>query len=134
MTQYERSIEINRSAEDVFEYVGDVQRLPDYFPQITSVEQIEDDKIRTSAHIEPPGQPARDVEGEAWFRVRTAGQSLEWGSEGPNNYKGELDIDPKGPSTCSLTVRITTENGDADSVEDGLDKAVRGIADALQRA
>lgn len=115
MTQYERSIDVNRSAEDVFEYLGDINRLPEYFPQITSVEQLEEDKIRTTAHIEPPGQPAQDVEGEAWFPVRTAGQSLEWGSEGPNNYRGELDIDPKDSSSCTLTVRITTDKGDADS-------------------
>lgn len=132
MTQYERSIEIRRSAQEVFEYVGDVQRLPEYFPQITSVEQLDDDRIRTTAHIEPPGQPARDVEGEAWFRVRNAGQSLEWGSEGPNNYTGELDVDPKDSDSCTLTVRISTDNGDPDSVEDGLDKAVRGIAETLR--
>lgn len=133
MTEYERSIDIRRSAEEVFEFVEDIQRLPDYFPQITSVQQLEEDKIRTTAHIEPPGQPARDVQGEAWFRVRTAGQSLEWGSVGPNNYKGELDVDPKDSSSCTLTVRIITDNGDPDSVRDGLEKAVHGIADHLQR-
>lgn len=135
MTQYERSITISRPAQEVFEYVGDVQRLPEYFPQITSVEQLDDDKIRTTAHVEAPGQPPQDYVGEAWFRVREAGQSLEWGSEGPNNYQGELDVEPAGDDSCTLTVRITSDREDAaSSIEDGLGKAVEGIAATLENA
>lgn len=115
----------------MFEYVGDVHRLPEYFPQITSVEELDGDTIRTTAHIEPPEGSPREVSGEAWFRVRTAGQSLEWGSQGPNNYSGELDVDPKDDTSSTVTVRITTDK-EGDSIYDGMDKALSGIRDTIE--
>jgi len=133
MTRYEGSTPIQRPADAAFDYLSDVTRLPEYFPQITSVEKLDADTIKTTAHIEPPGQPAQDVEGQVWFRVREAGQSLEWGSEGPNNYRGELDIDPDGEDSCTLTVRIDTDK-EADSVPGELDKAVKGVAAAIEKA
>ncbi len=65
--------------------------------------------------------------------MREAGQTLEWGSEGPANYRGELDIDPDGEDSCTLTVRIDTDKG-ADSVPEELDKAVVGVAAAIEKA
>lgn len=133
MTRYEGSTSVRRSADAAFDYLSDISRLPEYFPQITSVEKLDGDTIRTTAHIEPPGKPAQDVEGQAWFRVRRQGQSVEWGSEGENNYRGELDIDPDGTDSCTLTVRIDTDN-DADSIPAELDKAVKGVAAAIEQA
>ncbi len=133
MPQYEGRMTVARPADAAFDYLSDVTRLPEYFPQITSVEKLDGDTIKTTAHVDPPGRPAEDVEGQAWARVRTDGQCLEWGSKGPNHYRGELDIEPAGEQTCTLTVRIETDK-QADSIQAELDKAVDGVVAAIEKA
>lgn len=134
MTQYERSIDVNRSAEDVFEYLGDIIRLPEYFPQITSVEQLEEDKIRTTAHIEPPGQPAQDVEGEAMVPGAHCRPEPGVGIGGAEQLQGRTGHRPQGFLLMHPHRPNHHGQGRRRLVEDGLAKAVRGIADTLQNA
>ena len=62
-------------------------------------------------------------EGEAWFRVDRERRHLEWGSEGPDNYHGYLDVSGDG-ATASVTVFLHTERAGSGDID-------RGIADTL---
>lgn len=132
MSEYSSSSNVNVSANAAFGYLSDVTNLPAYFPRITAAEKTSGDSVRVTARIEKPGEDPTEVAGEAWFRVDDSNHTLAWGAEGPNNYRGELDFDETSSETCTLTVRIDTENVDATSVQQGLDEAVQGIKSQLE--
>lgn len=132
MTTYESTTTIQVTATKLFAYLSDVENLPDYFPRMTSAHRTEGDKITTTATIEHEGK-TREVEGEAWVKVEKADQTLTWGSPGPNNYTGQLDLDPIDDTSCSATVRITTDR-EGDRIQDGVDETVQGIKRAAEKA
>lgn len=127
MTTHTSSVQINVSAEHLWSYLSDVENLPEYLPQMTSAHRTSGDKVQVTAKIDPSDQPAREVEGEAWFTVKEEGKTLTWGSEGPNNYGGQLDIDTVSDSVCELTVRINSERAQSDDVEAGVQRTAEGI-------
>lgn len=132
MTTHTSTVQIGISAEHLWTYLSDVENLPEYLPQMTSAHRTSDDTVQVTAQIDPSDQPAQEVEGEAWFKVEQEGKTLTWGSEGPNNYEGQLDIDPAGDSTCELTVRINSERAQAQDVEEGIQRTAEGIKKAAE--
>ncbi len=137
MGDYERSTTVAVSARELFAYLQDVSNLPRYLPHLTSVRPSGDDgkyddgKYTVTAHIEPGGDAdgeGRDVEGEAWISVTEGGRTLAWGSVGPHDYRGELDVDPGDDETSSrLTVRLHTQRADGPSIEDALDETIASL-------
>jgi hypothetical protein len=58
--------------------------------------------------------PPRDVQSEAWMKVVTDGRALQWGAPGPDDYHGELAVDPGDDESSSrLTVRLHTDRSRA---------------------
>jgi hypothetical protein len=133
MGNYESSTTVRMSPSELFEYLSDVENLPAYLPSLTSARRIGSDKVAVTAHIDPPGGPEQDVRGEAWIKVKQAGRTLEWGAPGPNDYHGELDVDP-GPDAgrSKLTVRVHTVRVEGQELQDGVDDAVQAIARAVE--
>ena len=135
MGDYERSTSVAVPPARLFTYLADVRQLPAYLPRLTSATPTHDDKVQVTAHIDPPDGPARDVESEAWMKIVADGRTLHWGSPGPNDYHGELDVDPGADAdTSTLTIRLHTERVDGPSVEDGLAEALEGIRRAAEGA
>lgn len=134
MGDYSRSITVGVAPDRVFDYLSDIRNLPRYMPRLTSAEPTEGDTVRVTAQIAPEGEPEHEVENEAWMRVREAGRTIEWGSTGPNDYRGELDVDGGSDAgTSTLTVRLHTERDD-DDIDAGLDEALTGLREAVERA
>lgn len=135
MGDYEKSTTVNVEPQLLFSYLSDVQNLPHFLPQLTSVTSAGDDRIRVTAHINPPDGPERDVEGEAWVSVKQEGKTLAWGAPGPNDYRGELDVDPgDDQGTSRLTVRLHTERKEGPSIDSGLEETLVGIKTAAEQA
>jgi len=68
------------------------------------------------------------VQGDAWFRVDRAARTLEWGSEGPSEYSGRLEVRPSGDGS-EVEVRLHTtraDDGDAE-VQDGITETLAAI-------
>lgn len=55
---------------------------------MTSARPADGDRIDVTARLDG----GREVEGEAWFRVDEQQQRIEWGSPGPNDYHGWLEV------------------------------------------
>ncbi|WP_295694778.1 SRPBCC family protein [Lapillicoccus sp.] len=135
MGDYEESTTVAVSANELFGYLQDVKNLPHYLPRLTSVTPSGDGTYTVTAHIQPEGGEARDVEGEAWMSVKTEGRTLAWGSAGPHNYEGELDVEPgDAEGTSRLTVRLHTERAEGPSIESGLKETIAGLKDAAESA
>ena len=65
-------------------------------------------------------------EGEAWFRVDRERRHLEWGSEGPNDYHGYLDITGDG-GTSLVTVFLHTERHDSGEIDRGITETLAAV-------
>ena len=70
----------------------------------------------------------KQVEGDAWFRVDEEAHRIEWGSEGPNDYRGSLEVtDTDGGAEVQVrmhTTRVPDGNGE---VQQGLDDTLATI-------
>jgi hypothetical protein len=52
--------------------------------------------------------------------------TLTWGSEGPHDYHGQLEVSPAGDAASTVTVRLHTTH-QADGIEDGIDETLANI-------
>jgi uncharacterized membrane protein len=131
MADFTGSTRVEASADALFDYLSDVSNLPRYFARMTSAEPGEGEEVRTTASM-PDGT---EVGGDAWFRVDPERRHLEWGSEGPSSYGGQLDVTEAG-SGAVVELRLHTtraEPGDQE-VQDGIDETLAKIKELTEGA
>lgn len=125
MADFHDSTTVAASTGAVFDFLAEVANLPRYFDRMTSAAPGEGEEVTTTASL-PDG---RSVEGTAWFRVDRPGQRIEWGSEGPSNYHGQLAVTADGDGDGDgsvVTVQLHTTR-----VDDGNDEVRAGLAQTL---
>lgn len=122
MTDHTGSSRVDAPADALFEYLSDVGNLPDYFSRMRSAERGEGEEVHTVA--EGPG--GQTVEGDAWFRVDRDAKRIEWGSEGPNDYHGHLDVTEEGRS-ARVEVHISTARATSGEVDRGIEETLASI-------
>lgn len=120
MADFLTSTEVAAPADELFDYLSQVENLPNYFERMTSATDNGDGTISVSADLGD-----RVVEGEAWFEVDHAARTLSWGSEGPNDYSGQLQV--TGDETSVVEVTLRTERIGGDEIQDGLEHTVAAI-------
>lgn len=114
MGDYEQSRDVNAPATQLFDYLAEIRNLPRYFSAMTSAEPAEGEAVHVTAVVDGV---TRD--GEAWLRVDRDRKHLDWGSEGPNDYHGRLDVTDNAASS-RVTVLLHSERGDDDRINKGL--------------
>ncbi len=122
MADYQASTQLSAPTQRVFDYLSDVNNLPAYFDRMTSARPGDGETVQTTAK-NPDGT---EVAGEAWFRVDTAAKALSWGSEGPNDYHGHLEVTGDGHGS-TVTVTVSTVRAENDQIQQGLDQTVANI-------
>ena len=124
MSDYSGTTHVSLAPAALFDYLSDISNLPRYFARMTSAQKGDGDEVLTTARM-PDGT---EVEGRAYFRVDTSAQRLEWGSEGPSEYSGSLDVAADGDgSTVSVTLNTSrTHEGDPE-VQQGIDETLASI-------
>ena len=137
MADYERTTTIDAPAEDLFEYLSKVENLPNYMERMTSAHNLPGDEVEVEAKVEPgdvgtdqgSGEPVpgdeQTVGGDAWFRIDADNRKLLWGTEGPHDYHGELEVTAAGSGSL-VTVRLHTLH-DAEGIEDGIEQTLANI-------
>ncbi|MBA2559342.1 MAG: SRPBCC family protein [Propionibacteriales bacterium] len=131
MAHYEGTRLIKASATNVFAFLSRVDNLPSYFPRITDAQPAGEEAVNVTAVIDPPGEDARTVQAEAWFRVDHERLQIEWGSEGPNDYRGDLEVTEEGDdSRVSLSLHTEAHHpGVHDGLEETLD-TIKGLVES----
>jgi uncharacterized membrane protein len=132
MADCERTTTIDAPAEDLFEYLSKVENLPSYMDRMVSAHNLPGDEVEVEARVEPGdvgGSPdsgaGQTVAGEAWFTIDAENMTLNWGSEGPHDYHGELEVTPDGAAS-QVTVRLHTMH-DAEGIDDGIEQTLANI-------
>lgn len=132
MGDYEGSTTVELPRDDLFEYLSRVENLPKYMSRMTEAHSLAGEEVSVEAQVEPgdvgseDGGAGRTVRGEAWFRIDADGRRLEWGSEGPNDYHGELAVSEDGDGS-RVVVRLHTLHDDAEGIEQGLAQTLENI-------
>ena len=118
MGDYEHTATVSADPDALFRYLADVHNLPDYFAAMQEAE--------------PTGEHADGgEEGEAWFSVDAGARTLAWGSEGPNSYRGELQVSP-ADSGAQVAVRLHTERADGPGIRAGLEQTLATIKQQVE--
>ena len=133
MGDYEASTTVDVDAKVLFDYLSDVERLPEYLPQMTEAHRSGEGKVEVAAVIQPEGEPEREVSGEAWIEVVEDGKKLRWGAPGPHEYQGELDVDSVADGTSTLTVRLHTDHAEGPPIKEGLEHTLAGIKSTVEK-
>jgi uncharacterized membrane protein len=121
MADYLARSDVNAPARDLFKYLSAVENLPEYFERMTSVASNGDGTVQVTADLGD-----RVVEGEAWFEVDDQALTLTWGSEGPNDYSGRLQVAGNGQGAV-VEVTLSTERSASADVQEGLEQTVAVI-------
>jgi uncharacterized membrane protein len=123
MGDYEQSRNVNAPAQALFDYLADVRNMPRYFSSMTSAEPAEGEAVQVTAVVD-----GKEREGEAWLKVDRDRMHLDWGSEGPNDYHGRLDV--TGDDAASrVSVALHTDNVEDQRIDQGLTETL----DEVQR-
>lgn len=136
MPEYEASRNIPADPEGVFQYVSDVNNLPQYLP--------------TTHSAQPQGQGRVQVRGETQgheysadgFFHRDGGQNrMSWGSDGEMRYRGWMRVEPDGDSGSRVTVHLSFDPPEnmkqqmqdpGAKIQEGLEKALESIANLVE--
>lgn len=120
MGDYQHSTTVAAAPDALFSYLSDVENLPHYFAAMKSAEPADGEAVHTVAEVD-----GHEVEGEAWFTTDADARSIRWGSEGPNHYSGELQVEGADDGS-RVTVTLHTEHADGPDID-------RGLAETLDR-
>lgn len=136
MGEFASRIEIDRPAAEVFAFVADIRNMPAYLPTVRGADAQGEGRVVVEG--EANGIPYRS---DGWFRADASARRMEWGSDGENDYRGELLVEEAGGGQRArielrlhltprpeLERRLTAQTGSADSsVQEGIDAALASI-------
>ena len=147
---YEDSTTIDASPQEVFGYVSDVSRLPDYLPPITEAaarpleagtETDPDVQDATGVHLvgEVKGQR---FENDGWFLADEGARTLRWGAQTERTYSGRLQVGEDGGG-ARLTVHLDfgpnspdeamqEQSGDRDPVHEALAATLQSVKQQVE--
>ena len=121
MGDYERSTTVAAPPGVLFDYLSDVGNLPHYFAAMKTAEPGEGNEVHTVAEVD-----GHRVEGDAWFTAEGGSRSMRWGSEGENDYAGELSVAGDGDGS-RVTVKLHSSHGEPEKIESGLEETLAAI-------
>ena len=128
MPEYQRSLTIEASPDELFDFLSRVENLPKYFARLTEAHSATGDEVHVTAKLPPEatdGDSAETVEADATFSIDADHRSLSWGTENEHHYRGELQVSPAGEG-ASITVTLHTEH-DSAQINDGIDETLSNI-------
>jgi len=128
MPDYQRSAKVKASADALFDYLSDVRNLPKYFDRMTSARSAGPDEVYSTANVN-----GKEVEGKANFHVDKKAKKLQWSSEGPNDYRGELEVTGEG-NASQVAVKLHTKSTNKQQIEDGLQKTLDNIVRLVEES
>ncbi|QNE16931.1 SRPBCC family protein [Kribbella qitaiheensis] len=150
MGDYEASTVVDVAANILFDYLSDIERLPEYLPQMTEARRLDErseqaqglearrpgepvrERVEVAAVIDPDDAPEHEVRSEAIFEIVEEGRKLRWSAPGPHEYHGELDVDFVADGSSKLTVRLHTDNAEGPSIDEALQRTVTGIKSTVE--
>lgn len=126
MPEYEQTATIMADADTLFEYLSDIERMPEYLPVITEAEQPGPDVAAVTTDIHGVEQHA-----QGWVRIDGLDRRMEWGMPG-SAYHGWLQVEPDDTGEGSVLTIHVVQDHPSDADDDLLEaiENIRQLADA----
>lgn len=132
MAEYEQSMTMDRSPDEVFAFVAEVGNLPRYLPTTKHAESQGDERVRVQG-----GGEGFSYDADGYLRADHARRRLEWGAD-ERYYAGYLEIQPSGAGRSEVTVHLTfrdqppgAQPGEGPSERD-IDQGIRAALESIQ--
>ena len=123
MTTYTYTAEADLAADTLFGFLADPRNLPRYFPQMTSAEPEGGETVHVEADVH-----GHHVEADAWVRPDERARRLEWGAEGPDDYRGELQVEEVAPDRSRITIALhSVRVAESGEVQADLERTVAAL-------
>jgi|tagenome__1003787_1003787.scaffolds.fasta_scaffold20895084_2 hypothetical protein len=132
MPEYQRSITIDATPDELFDFLSQVENLPKYFARMTEAHPATGDEVRVKAKLPSEateGEGEETVESYATFSIDADHRAISWGTENEHHYRGELQVTPVDQG-ASIAVTLHTEH-DSDQIPEGIDETLRNIRDLV---
>jgi uncharacterized protein YndB with AHSA1/START domain len=152
MADHEASTTVDVAPNILFDYLSDIERLPDYLPWLTDVHrtaprpteaqgmearrprQPVHEDVDVTAEVPADGRSDQPVHSEAWIDVVEENRRLRWGAPGDHDYHGELDVDFVADGTSRLTVRLHTTHSPGQEIDNHLHHALETIKSTIEQS
>ena len=134
MADWTSAIEVEAAPEAVFRFISDVTNLPRYLPTVARASSQAGERVAVEGDAN-----GRHFQSDGFFKVDTASKTIRWGSDGENDYHGEMRCVGDGAST-RVEVRLhfvpkpeivqsmaRSQGGEQPAMQDGLEAALRSI-------
>lgn len=134
MSHYTCQTTVNAPADEVFAYVTNVERMPEYLPTLHEAHRQGEDRVAMKG--EAAGHP---YSADGNFVIDQDGRTMRWSSDGEHRYSGHLEVQDQG-SACNVSVTLDfepnpgmdedfkREMGSRDAaIQDGLEKSLQSI-------
>lgn len=128
MAEYENITEINAPPGVLFDYLADINNLSEFVALMRSATPIDGGD---AVHVRAELLDGQVVEADAWFGVDHAAMRMAWGSEGPQDYRGELAVH-SGDNGSNMWVRISTSRGETEQLQRGVDQVLSAVKDNVE--
>lgn len=108
MAEFEHSMTMQASADQVFDFVADVRNLPKYLPTTKSAQGQGEGRVRVQGEVRPPdgGGELRRYDSDGYLRRLADRNRLEWGAD-EGYYSGWLEARDGGGGQTQVTVHIS---------------------------
>jgi len=107
MQEFEKSKTVNADPDQLFEYVSDLNHLPQYLPTLRRAERVGGDRIRVEGQA--AGKPYEET---GFFRADRQRRRMEWGSDGESGYSGWLEVNEAGGGSSEVRVHLSFDPRD----------------------
>lgn len=134
MSHYTCQTTVNAPADEVFAFVTDVSRMPEYLPTLHAARPQGEGRVEMDG--EAAGHP---YHADGKFQVDEQARSMRWSSDGEHKYSGHLEVRDQGAS-CNVTVTLDFEPNPGmdeefkrqmgsrdEAIQEGLEKSLQSI-------
>lgn len=125
--QYEQSMTIHASADQIFDFVSDVSNLPKYLPTTKHAERQAEDRV-----IVEGGGDDFHYRADGYLRPDRDNYKMEWGAD-ERYYSGRLQIEPQGDDSANVSVSLRF-SGSPPGAPEGQGPSKEQINDGIRKA
>jgi uncharacterized membrane protein len=128
MGDYEADARVRVTAQQLFDYISDIENMPKYLPRMRSVEPTDADTVHVTGKLDGNDEVERD----ATFKVDDENHTLSWASD-KHGYHGHLTVTGYGRN-AGIAVTVSTQHGDPHKIQQSVNETVATIKTLLEDA
>ena len=101
MAEYEQTLTMRASPDEIISFVADVRNMPKYLPTTKGAQPQGDDRVRVQGEAN-----GHRYDSDGYLRRDIEGKRLEWGAD-EGYYSGWIQVRPGGEDLSAVTVHIS---------------------------